>query len=121
MTAPLLSRFEALFAEHRSGSVPKLWPWQHEILASCEATDSDVAVDLPTGTGKTLIGLLTGEDFRSQQDQPVAYLAGNKQLAQQVERQARSLNFPIVRFQGIKSSWSARDVRAYNFSRGSVS
>jgi hypothetical protein len=47
----------------------------------------------------------------------VAYLAGNKQLAQQIERQARDLGFPVVRFQGRKDSWSGKDVRAYNFAR----
>lgn len=72
-------------------------------------------MELPTGTGKTLIGLLAGEDFRQQGGGPVAYLAGNKQLAQQVERHARQLNFPVVRFSGSKESWAARDVRAYNF------
>lgn len=46
---------------------------------------------------------------------PVAYLAGNKQLARQVERQATDLAFPVVRFQGPKDGWAGRDVRAYNF------
>ncbi len=109
------NRFEALFAQHRSAAIPDLWPWQREILAAYEPLDTDAAVELPTGTGKTLIGLLVGEDIRARQGVPVAYLAGNKQLAQQVERQARELNFPVVRFQGRKETWSLRNVRAYNF------
>ena len=47
----------------------------------------------------------------------MAYLAGNKQLAQQIERQARDLGFPVVRFQGGKESWDKKDVRTYNFAR----
>jgi hypothetical protein len=109
------SRFEALFARYRSAAIPDLWPWQREILAAYEPGDGDAAVELPTGTGKTLIGLLVGEDFRERQGAPVAYLAGNKQLAQHVERQARELNFPVVRFQGPKVTWSKRDIRVYNF------
>jgi hypothetical protein len=117
MTSPV-SGFEALFAEHRTASIPALWPWQREVLAGYESLELDAAVELPTGTGKTLIGLLAGEGYRQQEGAPVAYLAGNKQLAQQVERQARQLNFPVVRFSGSKESWSARDVRAYNFGQG---
>lgn len=45
----------------------------------------------------------------------MAYLAGNKQLAQQVERQARDLGLSVVRFQGPKDSWAAGDVRQYNW------
>jgi hypothetical protein len=113
--SPSENRFEALFAQHRSAAIPDLWPWQREILTAYEPLDADAAVELPTGTGKTLIGLLVAEDIRARQDVPVAYLAGNKQLAQQVERQARELNLPVVRFQGPKETWSSRDVRAYNF------
>lgn len=111
------NRFEALFAQHRTATIPALWPWQREVLAGYSTLDLDAAVELPTGTGKTLIGLLAGEDFRQQGGGPVAYLAGNKQLAQQVERHARQLNFPVVRFSGSKESWSAGDVRRYNFGR----
>jgi Helicase C-terminal domain/DEAD/DEAH box helicase len=107
--------YEALFARHRSAEIPSLWPWQSEVLAAYASLDGDAAVELPTGTGKTLIGLLAGEDYRDTRGEPVAYLAGNKQLAQQIERHARDLGFPIVRFQGRKDTWAPRDVRAYNF------
>lgn len=112
---PLVGRSEALFSRHRSAAVPELWPWQREVLVQYEALSGDTAIELPTGTGKTLVGLLVGEDFRARNNRPVAYLAGNKQLAQQVERQARELTFPIVRFQGPKEGWASRDVRAFNF------
>jgi hypothetical protein len=95
--------------------VPSLWPWQTEVLAAYAGLDGDAAVELPTGTGKTLVGLLAGEHFRDAEGAPVAFLAGNKQLAQQVERQARDLGFPVVRFQGPKDGWTSRDVRAFNY------
>ena len=112
---PVAEPYAELFARHRSAAIPSLWPWQDEVLAAYGRVDGDAAVELPTGTGKTLIGLLAGELFREAHDQPVAYLAGNKQLAQQIERQARDQRFPVVRFQGPKDSWSQRDVRAFNF------
>jgi hypothetical protein len=107
--------YEDLFARHRSATVPSLWPWQSEVLAGYAGINGDAAVELPTGTGKTLVGLLAGEYFRESGGGPVAFLAGNKQLAQQVERQARELGFQVVRFQGPKDGWSSGDVRAFNY------
>jgi hypothetical protein len=107
--------YEELFSHHRSATIPALWGWQSEVLGAYAEVAGDVAVELPTGTGKTLIGLLAGEQFREQDGSPVAFLAGNKQLARQVERQARELDFPVVRFQDSKESWPSRDVRAFNF------
>jgi hypothetical protein len=114
-TSPSAARFEQLFAQHRTAAIPDLWPWQREILASLEAATGDLAIDLPTGTGKTLVGLLAGEDFRLRSGGPVAYVAGNKQLAAQVERQGRQQGIPVVRFQGSKDSWDRASVLSYNF------
>lgn len=114
---PDTNPYSALFAQHRSAAVPTLWDWQTEVLGAYASISGDAAVELPTGTGKTLVGLLAGEHFRDEEDAPVAYLAGNKQLAQQVERQARDLGFPVVRFQGSKDTWASRDVRAFNFGK----
>ena len=107
-------RYETLFADHRSNQIAELRPWQQEVLAEYAEADGDVAIELPTGAGKTLVALLAGEEFRQRERRPVAYLAGNKQLAQQVERQANALKFPVVRFQGRKGDWSPGDVFAFN-------
>lgn len=107
--------YTTLFEEHRSTSIPELWPWQDEVLAKYAGAEGDAAVELPTGAGKTLIGLLVGEDHRKATGRRVAYLTGNKQLAQQVERQARDLDFPVVRFEGPKDGWDQKTVRKYNF------
>lgn len=114
---PGAERYAELFALHRSAKIRELWPWQGEVLAAYGGVTGDAAVELPTGTGKTLIGLLAGEDFRAAANRPVAYLAGNKQLARQIERQARDHGFPVVRFQDKKDTWSQKDVRTYNFAR----
>ena len=107
--------YEELFTRHRSKDVEDLWPWQKDVLATYAGSEGDVAVELPTGAGKTLIGLLAGERFRTEQKGPVAFLAGNKQLAQQVERQAREFDFPVVRFEGPKDEWDRAAVRKFNF------
>lgn len=110
-------RYAELFALHRSAKIGELWPWQDEVLAAYAGVTGDAAVELPTGTGKTLIALLAGEEFRAAAGRPVAYLAGNKQLARQIERQAHDHGFPVVRFQDSKDTWSRKDVRTYNFAR----
>jgi hypothetical protein len=103
-----------LFEQHHSDEIERLWPWQKEILAGYAESPGDAAVELPTGSGKTLIALLVGEQHRAE-GKRVAYLTGNKQLSQQVERQALDLDFPVVRFEGSKGSWDRKVVRKYNF------
>lgn len=110
----MANRFSELFAEHRSAAIPMLWPWQEELLDVFPEV-SDAAIELPTGTGKTLVALLIGEQHRRAGNRKVAYLAGTKQLAKQVERHAKDLRLPVVRFQGSKDSWRSGDVRSYNF------
>lgn len=92
-----------------------MWPWQNEVLTAYAGTSGAAAVELPTGTRETLVGLVAGEHFREGKGGRVTYLADDRQLVQQVERHGRDLGFPIVRFQGAKDSWSASGVRAFNF------
>lgn len=51
---------------------------------------SDVGIELPTGEGKTLIGLLIA-DWALDEGMSVAYLTGTRQLADQVMNQAQLL------------------------------
>ncbi len=48
----------------------------------------DVALQLPTGSGKTLVGLLTAEWLRRKNRERVVYLCPTKQLVNQVVEQA---------------------------------
>lgn len=50
----------------------------------------DVALELPTGSGKTLIGLLIGEFRRRKNKEKVVYLCPNNQLVNQVVEKAYS-------------------------------
>lgn len=61
----------------RSSKVPHLWVHQGDLLrAYAEKADKpDIAPALPTGAGKTLVGLLIAEFRRQAHDERVAYLA----------------------------------------------
>ncbi len=60
--------------------------------------DPDIAVELPTGYGKTLVALLIA-DFELEMGRTVAYLTGTNQLADQVLIQARDLpGLDVVKF-----------------------
>lgn len=75
----------------RDPSMKFLWGHQEKVLEDYDANNlrtRDLALELPTGTGKTLIGLLIGEYRRRSLGERVAYLCPNRQLASQVHRQA---------------------------------
>jgi len=72
----------------------------------------DMAIELPTGAGKTLLALLILEYWRKE-GKRVSILTGNKTLARQIESEARDLGVPTVRFEGRGDELSARDLRSY--------
>lgn len=79
---------ESLFHDlRRSPAVPHLWAHQADILRIYNEKfilAHDVALELPTGAGKTLIGLLIAEYRRRQFDERVIYLCPTQQLVYQV-------------------------------------
>src|SRR4051794_32252708 len=71
----------------RDPDIPFLWGHQDRILERYEQDvgQADIALELPTGTGKTLIGLLIAEWRRQARSERVLYLCPTRQLAHQVE------------------------------------
>src|SRR5215207_1613590 len=79
---------EELFASlTRDPSVPYLWDHQAELLRDYHGSHlgtPDIALQLPTGAGKTLVGLLLADFRRRTLRERVVYLCPTRQLAQQV-------------------------------------
>jgi hypothetical protein len=70
------------------------------VLATYSArhlTTSDLAIEMPTGEGKTLLALLVA-DYALDQGRSVAYLTGTRQLAERVQDEATKLGLEVVRF-----------------------
>lgn len=92
--------FAQRLADFGSATFRELRPGQKLVLeeyaANCQAAE-DLAIEMPTGEGKTLIALLVA-DWALDQGRSVAYLTGTRQLAERVEREAALLGLDIVRF-----------------------
>jgi hypothetical protein len=75
--------------------------------------DTDVAFELPTGTGKTIVGLLIAEWRRRQSGEKVAYLTLTNQLAKQVLKEAEKLGIACADITGTKETRDPIEVGRY--------
>jgi hypothetical protein len=74
----------------------------------------DVALQLPTGSGKTLVGLLLGEWRRQKNGERVLYLCPTNQLVHQVVKQAQDIyGIDALAFTGAKTAYKAPAKTAY--------
>src|SRR6266496_5372541 len=104
-----------LLSELRSATFNVLRPAQRAALERYSADHSakpDLAIELPTGAGKSLIALLICEAWR-RSGKTVAVLTGNKTLARQMEREGQQLGVPVVRFEGAGDTIPLPDRRRY--------
>lgn len=91
--------------------IPGVLLHQGEVLQryAAEATaEPDVALQLPTGSGKTLVGLLIAEWRRRKFGERVVYLCPTRQLVNQVAEQANEqYGITVEPFTGPIMSYSA--------------
>jgi hypothetical protein len=89
---------EALFEGlKKAPGVQYLWSHQADVLRRYNEdclSQRDIALELPTGAGKTLIGLLIAEYRRQKFDERALYLCPTRQLARQVGEQAKTCGIP---------------------------
>jgi hypothetical protein len=100
---------ESMFLDLRTRKVPGLLAHQADVLREYVekgASRSDVAFQLPTGSGKTLVGLLIAEWRRQKYGERVVYLCPTNQLVHQVVDQAQNKFGLTVRgFTGPRSEY----------------
>lgn len=90
----------------KSKDISNLYHVQAEILEEWFdhlRNESDVVIELNTGGGKTLVGLLLALSTMRELKSGVVYLAENKQLVNQVVRQAASIGIPAKPYLGRNS------------------
>jgi len=108
---------ESLFRDRRNRTVPGPLSHQSDILRryQAEAFDKEnVALELPTGSGKTLVGLLIAEFRRITRNERVLYLCPTKQLTLQVcEQSIRKYGIEATPFIGKIRDYDPNDKRKY--------
>lgn len=93
-----------------------LWSHQADMLRAFHAdhvSTPDVALELPTGSGKTLVGLLIGEWKRLRFEHRVVYACPTRQLARQAHQVARDHGIRSVCLVGRNIHWDERDRARY--------
>jgi hypothetical protein len=109
---------EALFGElpRTPNGVGALWSHQADQLRTYNddhRDTADVALELPTGSGKTLVGLLIAEWRRGTLGQRVVYACPTRQLARQVRQKARDQGIQPALLIGPHRDWSQADLASY--------
>lgn len=92
--------FDARLTAFGSAAFKELRPGQRQVLTAYAAEHldaDDLAIEMPTGEGKTLLALLIA-DWALDQGRSVAYLTGTRQLAERVEAEAAKLGLDVARF-----------------------
>jgi superfamily II DNA or RNA helicase len=74
---------------------------------------TDLAFELPTGTGKTTVGLLIAEWRRRKTKKKVAFLSLTNQLAKQVLVESRKLGIDCADLTGNKNTRNAAEEGRY--------
>ena len=99
----------------RPGAVPGLWAHQAVMLKTftTQANKPDVALELPTGTGKTLTGLLIAEWTRRSRHARVIYACPTQQLARQVAAAAYREGIDTALLIGRHADWPVSAHVAY--------
>ncbi|MFE7352478.1 DEAD/DEAH box helicase [Streptomyces sp. NPDC057543] len=93
-----------------------VWGHQQDVLRSWhqdKSEASDVAVELPTGAGKTLVGGLIAEFRRRTAQERVTYLCPTRQLAQQTAAAFDDYGIPNALLIDRVSSWNRADRARY--------
>ena len=97
-------------------AVPELWRQQGDVLREYMRDfeqHRDVAIELPTGTGKTMVGLLISEWRRRKYNKPVAYACPTNQLVHQVAAAAAREGIQAIRLLGSHNSWNRVEQTRY--------
>lgn len=106
---------ERMFLDFSDRAFQGLLTHQGHVLAEYQAKAlavSDVAIKLPTGSGKTLVGALIAEWRRRLLQERVVYVCPTKQLAYQVVEEARTkygMSDTIAPFVGRKADFNPVD------------
>jgi type III restriction/modification enzyme restriction subunit/RAD3-like DEAD/DEAH box helicase len=97
-------------------NVRHLWAHQADALRTyyeVHRETDDVALEFPTGAGKTLVGTLIAEWRRRALSERVAFVCPNNQLANQAAAKAYGYGIDVVLLVGSHRDWESSDRAAF--------
>src|SRR6266571_1633799 len=100
----------------RAPAIKDLLSAQADVLREYQShhlKSRDVALELPTGLGKTLVGLLIAEYRRSVLGERTLYLCPTRQLAHQVGKHSKEYGLNARVFVGSKRHFDLQDLAHY--------
>ena len=100
-----------------------LWSQQTDLLreyAAKRLNAKDLAVELPTGTGKTLTGLLIADWRRRKEHGRTIFVCPTVQLVRQVVSAATKEGIPVVDLSGPNKNWDPTDKADYERGRATA-
>jgi len=100
-----------------------LWPQQVDLLreyATKRVNARDLAIELPTGTGKTLTGLLLADWRRREGKGRTVFVCPTVQLIRQVVAAAEREGIPVVDLSGPSKKWDSASRLAYERERATA-
>lgn len=108
---------QEMYDDYKSRKINGIQDYQSKMLDSYmeKGMDkSDIALELPTGTGKTLIGLLIAEYRRRKLRERVVYVCPTKQLVYQTANYSvEKYGIKAIAFTGARAEYSAEDKMRY--------
>lgn len=86
----------------KSDNINDLYNGQASVLSEWHRRrdESDVIIKMPTGAGKTMVGLLIAQSYMNETGGPAVYLVENKQLVGQVLEQAKRIGIRAFAYEG---------------------
>jgi len=106
--------------KNRSPNIRDLYSQQADILREYydnHLDSDDVSIELPTGSGKTLVGLLIAEYRRRILGQRILYVCPTRQLAHQVGNQSKDYAIATRVLVGPKREYNRQEVHSYRSAR----
>jgi len=103
-----------MYKDNKSGNkkIMGLLDYQRDMLEGymTRINRGNIAIEMPTGSGKTLVGLLIGEFRRRKEHEKVVYLCPTKQLVHQVVEQANNnYGLKAIAFCGKQADYNEKD------------
>lgn len=110
-----------LFDSYKNKTITSLYDYQSDVINKFmdKIDKKDVLIELPTGSGKSLVGILIADFLRKEKKLKVLYLCLTNQLVEQTYELAISkYGISANKFIGSKKSYSLHDKNCYEDREG---